>query len=132
MDFIKALYEEGLVDKTLDEDVWADIRARRLDRAQHERHIALYGYLVGMSNAMKAVKASELAEQGKGIPPQFVKAYAPIIDMIDDIIDAGPGSVERLKQVHKTAVRSKKSQVFDKKTKYKCKRKLTERELVIR
>ena len=108
MDFIKAMYEDGLVEKKLDEDAWANIRARRLDRAQHERHIALYGYLVGMSNAKKAVLASELAEQGKGIPPQFVKAYAPIIDMIDDIIDAGPGAIERLKQVHKAAKRGKK------------------------
>lgn len=102
MDFIKAMYEEGLVEKKLDENAWADIRARRLGRAQRDRHVALYGYLVGIDNAIKAIKAAELAEDGKGIPAQFVKAYAPIIEMIDDIIEAGPGAVQRLKQVHKS------------------------------
>lgn len=102
MNFIKDMYEEGLVDKHLDEDAWADIRARRLDRAERAKNVALYGYLVGIDNAMKAIKAAELAEQGKGIPPQFVKAYAPIIDMIDDFIAAGPAGVQRLKNAHKT------------------------------
>ena len=96
------MYEEGLVEKKLDENAWADIRARRLGRAQRDRHVALYGYLVGIDNAIKAIKAAELAEDGKGIPAQFVKAYAPIIEMIDDIIEAGPGAVQRLKQVHKS------------------------------
>ena len=102
MDFIKNMYEEGLVEKKLDEDAWADIRARRLERSEQKRHVALYGYLVGLDNAMKAIRAAELAEQGKGIPPQFVKAYAPIFDMIDDFVAAGPGAIQRLKQVHKS------------------------------
>ena len=51
---------------------------------------------------MKAVKAANLAEDGKGIPPQFVKAYGPIFDMIDDFVAAGPGAIQRLKQVHKS------------------------------
>jgi hypothetical protein len=102
MDFIKNMYEEGLVEKHLEEDAWADIRARRLERSEHSRHVALYGYLVGMENAIKAIKAAELAEQGKGIPPQFVKAYAPIIEMIDDIIDAGPAGIQRLRSIHKS------------------------------
>jgi hypothetical protein len=102
MDFIKNMYEDGLVEKKLDEDAWADIRARRLDRAEHSRQVALYGYLVGMENALKAVKAAEYAEQGKGIPAQFAKAYAPIMDMIDDIIDAGPAGVQRLRAIHKS------------------------------
>ena len=103
MDFIKNMYEDGLVEKKLDEDAWADIRAKRLERSEKKRHIALYGYLVGIGNAIKAIRAAELAEEGKGIPPQFVKAYAPIIEMIDDIVEAGPGAIQRLKQVHKAA-----------------------------
>jgi len=99
MDFIKDMYEEGLVETQLDEDAWADIRANRLNR---EKHVALYGYLVGITEAMKAIKAAELAEQGKGIPPQFVKAYKPIFDMIDDFVEAGPGAIQRLKSVHKS------------------------------
>lgn len=102
MDFIKDMYEEGLVEKKLDEDAWADIRARRLERLNREKNVALYGYLVGITEAMKAIKAAELAEQGKGIPPQFVKAYKPIFDMIDDFVEAGPGAIQRLKSVHKS------------------------------
>ena len=102
MEFIRDMYEEDLVEKHLDEDAWADIRARRLERMNREKNVALYGYLVGMSNAMKAIKAVELAEQGKGIPPQFVQAYQPVFDMIDDFVAAGPGAIQRLKSVHKS------------------------------
>jgi len=102
MDFIRNMYEDGLVDKKLEEDAWADIRARRIDRLNRDRNVALYGYLVGIENAIKAIRAAELAEEGKGIPPQFVKAYAPIFEMIDDFINAGPGAIQRLKQVHKS------------------------------
>lgn len=102
MEFIRDMYEEDLVEKHLDEDAWADIRARRLERMNRDKNVALYGYLVGMSNAMKAIKAVELAEQGKGIPPQFVKAYQPVFDMIDDFVAAGPGAIQRLKSVHKS------------------------------
>ena len=102
MEFIRDMYEEDLVEKHLDEDAWADIRARRLERMNREKNVALYGYLVGINNAMKAIKAAELAEQGKGIPPQFVKAYQPVFDMIDDFVAAGPGAIQRLKSVHKS------------------------------
>lgn len=102
MEFIRDMYEEDLVEKHLDEDAWADIRARRLDRMNRDKNVALYGYLVGINNAMKAIRAADLAEQGKGIPPQFVKAYQPIFDMIDDFVEAGPGAIQRLKSVHKS------------------------------
>ena len=102
MEFIRDMYEEDLVEKHLDEDAWADIRARRLDRMNREKNVALYGYLVGINNAMKAIAAADLAEKGKGIPPQFVKAYQPIFDMIDDFVEAGPGAIQRLKSVHKS------------------------------
>ena len=102
MEFIRDMYEEDLVEKHLDEDAWADIRAQRLDRMNRNKNVALYGYLVGLGNAMKAIKAAELAEQGKGIPPQFVKAYQPIFDMIDDFVEGSPGAIQRLKSVHKS------------------------------
>lgn len=101
MDFIKALYEEGLVDKRLDENAWADIRARRVERLRNERNIALYGYLVGPENAMRAKRFIEMAEEGKSVPKNFVEAYFPIIAMIDDIVDAGPGAVSQLRNLHK-------------------------------
>ena len=102
MDFIKNMYEEGLVEKQMSEDAWADIRARRLERASADRNIALYGYLVGIENAMKAKRVAEMANDGKAIPASFIEAYLPIIDMIDDFIAAGPAGITRLKQAHKS------------------------------
>lgn len=108
MDFIKGMYEEGLVEKKLDEDVWADIRSRRLDRANRERDVALYAYLVGIDNAYRATKFVEMAESGQGIPSNFAKAYLPIIDLIDDFVAAGPAGISRLKQAHKSIKSLKK------------------------
>jgi hypothetical protein len=101
MDFIKGLYEEGLVEQQLDEDAWAEIRKRRIGRLEKERNVALYGYLVGVENAMRAKRFIEMAEQGKSVPADFVKAYYPIIAMIDDIVDAGPGAISQLRNLHK-------------------------------
>lgn len=101
MNFIKGLYEEGLVEQHLDEDAWADIRRRRIDRLEKQRNVALYGYLVGVENAMRAKRFAEMASQGKSVPANFVQAYLPIIDMIDDIIDGGPAAITQLRNLHK-------------------------------
>ena len=108
MDFIKNMYEDGLVEKKLDEDAWADIRGRRIGRLKKERSVALYGYLVGIENAMKAKRAAEMAEEGRAIPSGFVEAYSPIINMIDDIIQAGPAYITQLKVLHKRALKGSK------------------------
>ena len=56
MDFIKDMYKEGLVDSQIDENAWADIRGRRIQRLSKEKQVALYAYLVGLENAMRATK----------------------------------------------------------------------------
>lgn len=101
MNFIKDLYEEGLIEKHLEEDAWADIRKRRVERLRDERNVALYGYLVGPENAPRAKRFIEEAEEGKSIPASLVKGYFPIIAMIDDIVDAGPGAIAQLRNLHK-------------------------------
>jgi hypothetical protein len=108
MNFIKDMYEEGLVEKTLDEDAWADIRARRIERLERKRNIALYGYLVGLTDAPRAAKFVDYVMDGKFPPRQFLESYAPIIEMIDDIIEGGPAHVSQLKLVHKRAKQRKK------------------------
>jgi hypothetical protein len=50
-----------------------------------------------------AYKVLNMASRGLGIPPRFAQAYAPIMRIIDDIIKAGPGYVNLLKQVHNRA-----------------------------
>lgn len=109
MDFIKALYEEGLVEQHLDEDAIANIRARRIERLKKERTVALYGYLVGIENAYKAKKTVELASEEKAVPSNFIKGYLPIIDMIDDIVQAGPAHIQTLRMLHKRAKRDLKN-----------------------
>jgi len=101
MDFIKNMYEEGLVEKHLDEGAWANIRGERVKRLSKDRQVALYGYLVGVENAVKARRFTELAQDGKSVPSTFVQAYLPIIDMIDDIVDAGPAGITQLRNLHK-------------------------------
>jgi len=105
MDFIKSMYDDGLVEKQLDEDAWADIRGRRIDRLSKEKRIALYAYLVGLENAVKATKFVETAEEGRTPPKQFVQSYMPIVEMIDDIVNAGTAHIAQLRQLHKRAKR---------------------------
>lgn len=109
MDFIKNLYQDGLVEQHLDEDAWSDIRSRRIERLQNEKALALYGYLVGIENVLKARNFVRSAESGNSIPKSYVEGYMPIIDMIEDIVAAGPGYIQQLKLVHKRAKQANKN-----------------------
>lgn len=102
-DFIKGLYEEGLVEKQLDENVWANIRGQRIERLTAQKRVALYAYIVGLDNAMRATKFIEMVEEGRTPPSQYVKGYKPAVKMIDDIVSAGPAYIAQLKQLHKRA-----------------------------
>lgn len=69
------------------------------------RDMALYRLIVGANNIMKCKNFIEFAKNEKTIPSSFVDGYLPVIEMIDDIVTAGPGYVQMLKVLHK---RSKK------------------------
>ena len=103
MNFIKGLYEEGLVEQHLDEDALDRIRGRRVERLSKQRRAALYGYLVGLENAMRAIKFIELAEQGRSVPSTLVEGYMPIIEMVEDIVNGGTAYIQQLKLLHKRA-----------------------------
>lgn len=103
MNFIKGLYDEGLVEQHLDEDALDKIRGRRVQRLNKQRRAALYGYLVGLENAMRATKFVELAEQGRSVPSTLVEGYMPIIEMVDDIVNSGTAYIQQLKLLHKRA-----------------------------
>ena len=55
-----------------------------------------------------AYKVLNMTTRGLGIPPRFAQAYAPIMRIINDIIKAGPGYVNLLKQVHNRARTAKR------------------------
>ena len=103
MNFIKGLYEEGLVEQHLDEDALDRIRGRRVQRLSKQRRVALYGYLVGLENAMRATKFVELAEDGRIVPSTLVEGYMPIIEMVEDIVNGGTAYIQQLKLLHKRA-----------------------------
>jgi len=55
-----------------------------------------------------AYKVLSITSRGLPIPSRFAQAYQPIMQIIDDIIKAGPGYVNLLKQVHNRAKSTKK------------------------
>ena len=59
--------------------------------------LSYYRFLVG------ARKFLELARSGNSIPSTFVKQYLPAIQLIDDIVKAGPGYVQMLRSLQKRA-----------------------------
>jgi hypothetical protein len=101
MDFIRNLIDEGLVESQIDETSMERIRGRRTRRLSNERRVALYGYLVGLENGVRATKFIDMAQDGKSVPKSFIEAYLPIIDMIEDIVDAGPQGIQQLRALHK-------------------------------
>ena len=59
--------------------------------------------LVGSQNMMRAKRAIEMAHQGKAVPAMFVKAFLPLIDMLDDIMMSGMANVQMLNNLTKRA-----------------------------
>jgi len=55
-----------------------------------------------------AYKVLSIASRGLPIPARFAQAYAPIMRIVDDIVKAGPGYVNLLKQVHNRARSAKR------------------------
>lgn len=73
------------------------------------KDLVLYRQLVGSENQMLAKKFIEFAKSGSAIPPQYVRAYLPIIKMVDDIVDGGSSYVQLLRSVHKRAKKHRRS-----------------------
>jgi len=67
------------------------------------RDMAMYRLIVGGSNLMKCKNFVEFAKNEKTIPSSFVEGYLPLLEMIDDIVTAGPGYVQMLKVLHNRA-----------------------------
>lgn len=67
------------------------------------RDVAMYRYLVGADKVMLTKLFLQFAIEGKTIPAAYVEAYLPVINMIDDIVQAGPGYIQNLRALHKRA-----------------------------
>ena len=73
------------------------------DLSTSGKELSLYRYLVGARNLVGTKKFLELAKNGQSIPSTFVKQYMPAVEMIDDIVKAGPGYVQMLRSLQKRA-----------------------------
>ena len=112
MDFIKALTNDQEI--LLDEDIeqmfleldLEELDEDALDRIEKrvsQREIALYSFLVGRQNAIKAKIFVEKMSQGQTVPSSIANGYAPAVDMIHDIVKAGPAYINLLKSLHQRA-----------------------------
>lgn len=86
----------------IDEDAFDRI-AKRVE----VRDLALYRLIVGSNNLMLTKNFLELAKDGKSIPSSYVKGFQAAIEMLDDIVTAGPGYVQMLKVIHNRAKRAR-------------------------
>jgi len=96
---IQSLSDEDL----LDESVWD-----RIEQRVEARDLILYRYIVGTENLMLTKKFLEMAKSGKSIPSPVVKAYQPAVELIDDIVTAGPAFTRLLLVLQKRAKNSRK------------------------
>lgn len=112
MDFLKALVndQEIMLDEEI-EQMFRDLDLEELDedaldrieQRVSQREIALYSYLVGKQNAIKAKIFVEKLRQGQTVPSSVAQGYAPAVDMIHDIVKAGPAYINLLKSLHQRA-----------------------------
>lgn len=70
--------------------------------------LALYRYIVGSKNLHMAKLFVEQAKQGKSTNGQMNKAYMPAVEMLDDIITAGPAYIQQLRALHRRAKKNQK------------------------
>ena len=78
------------------------------DVSTQGRDLALYRYIMGGKNLVAVKRFIDSALSGKSIPSSIVQAYLPAIQLIDDIVKAGPSYVSVLKALQSRAKKSRK------------------------
>lgn len=65
-----------------------------------------YRQIVGPENLFRAIKAVEIAQKGKTVSPLLMNSYLPAMELLNDIVKAGPAYIGLLKAIHKKAKNS--------------------------
>jgi len=65
--------------------------------------IQAYRLLVGAANVRRAKIAADMVKQGKAVPAPIMAAYAPIVQMVDNIAKGGYTFVRLLQTIHDRA-----------------------------
>ena len=74
-------------------------------RSTTSRELMYYKLLADTDNILLIKSFLEHARAGRSIPSTMVKAYLPIIEMIDEIVASGPTYINLLKSIQKRAKR---------------------------
>ena len=97
------LLNEIAEEQSLEEKSALDRVADRVET----RNIALYRPIVGTENLMLAKRFLDMSKDGKTVPNSISKGYQPAIEMLDEIVTAGPAYVQLLLALHRRAKRSR-------------------------
>ena len=62
--------------------------------------------LVGSQNIINAKNAIKLAKQGKSVPANMMKGFAPIVDILLDVLQGGSSYARRLQTLDKQATKA--------------------------
>jgi hypothetical protein len=100
---LEEIETEEVQEQPLEEKSALDRVADRVET----RNIALYRPIVGTENLMLAKRFLDLAKDGKTVPNSITKGYMPAVEMLDDIVTAGPAYVQLLQALHRRAKRSR-------------------------
>jgi hypothetical protein len=75
----------------------------RSDQIFDNKDLLWLAKIVGQRRLFLAIKYIELQRQGKTIPSNVARAMSPAIEMIVEIITAGPTFIQRFLEIHETA-----------------------------
>lgn len=117
MDFLRAIAnnQEPVLDKDYDRLLEQFIEQEQLDESSaldrvvnraENRNIALYRPLVGVENLMLVKRFLDIAKDKKSVPGTILKGYLPVVEMLDEIVTAGPAYVQLLQALHRRAKNS--------------------------
>ena len=67
------------------------------------KELARYRYLVGQQNLVLTKQLIDNVKAGRGATSQQLKAYAPAMQILDDIVSGGPTYIQQLKNIQKRA-----------------------------
>ena len=70
--------------------------------------LSAYRLLVGSNNVRRAKIAADMVRQGRAVPAPVMQAYAPVVQMIDDIAKGRYTFVRLLQSIHDRATSQKK------------------------
>jgi len=78
------------------------------DISMKGQDLAYYRYIVGAKNLHMTKLFVDQAKQGRPTNGQMNRAYMPAVEMLDDIVTAGPAFIQQLRALHKRAKNTKK------------------------